>query len=80
MFIVARLPMLGFDPLQLGQRSDMNAIVRAIDVGFGYTKFVTASANGKVDCAHFASLAFFGHTDGGTYIYPEGAFFCNRRW
>ena len=41
----------------------MNAIVRGIDVGFGNTKFVTASANGKVDCAHFASLAFFGHTD-----------------
>ncbi len=41
----------------------MNSIVRAIDVGFGNTKFVTASANGKVDCAHFASLAFFGHTD-----------------
>ena len=58
----------------------MNPIVRAIDVGFGNTKFVTASANGKVDCAHFASLAFFGHTDGGTYIYSEDAFFCNRRW
>ena len=41
----------------------MNPIVRAIDVGFGNTKFVTASANGKVDCAHFASLAFFGHAD-----------------
>ncbi len=41
----------------------MNAIVRAIDVGFGYTKFVTASASGKVDCGHFSSLAFYGHSD-----------------
>ena len=41
----------------------MSAIVRAIDVGFGYTKFVTASTNGKVDCGHFSSLAFYGHSD-----------------
>jgi plasmid segregation protein ParM len=40
----------------------MNAIVRVSDVGFGNTKFDTASANSKVDCAHFASLAFFGHS------------------
>ena len=52
----------------------MNPIVRAIDVGFGNTKFVTACANGKVDCSHFASLVFFGHTDGGAYRYSEGAF------
>ena len=36
----------------------MNPIGRAIDVGLGNTKRHTASANGKVDSAHFASLAF----------------------
>lgn len=41
----------------------MSIVVRAIDVGFGNTKFVTASANGRVDCAHFPSLAYFGHSE-----------------
>jgi plasmid segregation protein ParM len=37
--------------------------VRAIDVGFGNTKYVTASAGGRVDCSHFPSLTFFGTAD-----------------
>ena len=37
----------------------MNLTIRSIDVGFGNTKFVTASADGKVETAHFRSLAFF---------------------
>ena len=41
----------------------MSIVVRAIDVGFGNTKFVTASANGQVACAHFPSLAYFGDTE-----------------
>ena len=41
----------------------MSIVVRAIDVGFGHTKYVTASSNGKVDCAHFPSLAYFGHSE-----------------
>ena len=36
----------------------MATIVRAIDVGFGNTKYVKASGGGKVDCAHFPSIAF----------------------
>ncbi len=36
----------------------MATIVRAIDVGFGNTKYVKASSGGKVDCAHFPSIAF----------------------
>ena len=30
----------------------MSIVVRAVDVGFGNTKYVTASAQGQVDCAH----------------------------
>lgn len=41
----------------------MNAIVRAIDVGRGNTKFTTQTLAGRVECEHFASLAFFSHTD-----------------
>jgi plasmid segregation protein ParM len=41
----------------------MNAIVRAIDVGRGNTKFTKQSVLGRVDCDHFPSLAFFSHTD-----------------
>jgi plasmid segregation protein ParM len=41
----------------------MNAIVRAIDVGRGNTKFTKQSVPGRVECNHFASLAFFSHTD-----------------
>lgn len=41
----------------------MSIVVRAIDVGFGHTKYVTATTNGRVDCAHFPSLAYFGHAE-----------------
>ena len=41
----------------------MSIVVRAIDVGFGNTKYVTASAQDQVDCAHFASLAYFGQDE-----------------
>lgn len=41
----------------------MSIVIRAIDVGFGHTKYVTASKDGQVDCAHFPSLAFVGHAD-----------------
>ena len=44
----------------------MSIIVRAIDVGFGNTKYVTSSTNGKVECAHFPSLAFYCHNDQAT--------------
>ena len=36
----------------------MEAIVRAIDVGFGNTKYVVAAQGGRVECAHFASIAY----------------------
>jgi plasmid segregation protein ParM len=32
--------------------------VRAVDVGFGTTKYVKSSRDGKVECSHFASIAF----------------------
>ena len=35
----------------------MNAIVRAIDVGFGYTKFTTGGTAADIRCASFPSLA-----------------------
>ncbi|WP_157269080.1 PRTRC system protein D [Azohydromonas aeria] len=41
----------------------MSAIVRAIDVGRGNTKFTKQSTAGRVDCDHFPSLAFFSHAD-----------------
>ena len=41
----------------------MSIVVRAIDVGFGNTKYVTASAQGQLDCAHFPSLAYFKHEE-----------------
>lgn len=37
----------------------MAITVRAIDVGFGQTKYVTGSEGGRVECAHFPSLAFY---------------------
>lgn len=37
----------------------MGIVIRAIDVGFGNTKYVAASANGQVECAHFPSQAYF---------------------
>jgi plasmid segregation protein ParM len=40
--------------------------VRAIDVGFGNTKYVTSSGAGKVDCAHFPSLAFYTPVESGS--------------
>lgn len=36
----------------------MAPIVRAIDVGFGNTKYVRGSQDGHVECAHFASIAY----------------------
>ena len=41
----------------------MSIVVRAIDVGFGNTKYVAASAGGQVDCGHFPSLAYFAHDE-----------------
>jgi plasmid segregation protein ParM len=35
----------------------MTMVVRAIDLGFGNTKFITASVDGKIECSHFPSLA-----------------------
>ena len=37
----------------------MAPVVRAIDLGFGNTKYVTASSMGKVECRHFPSQAFY---------------------
>jgi hypothetical protein len=34
----------------------MSIVVRAVDVGFGNTKYVTASAQGQVDCAGAVAL------------------------
>ncbi len=39
----------------------MGAIVRAIDVGFGNTKFVTESGPRGIRCSHFPSLVFINH-------------------
>jgi len=36
----------------------MEPIVRALDVGFGHTKFVVAADGGEVRCAHFPSVAY----------------------
>lgn len=36
----------------------MKPIVRAVDVGFGNTKYVKSSQSGRVECAHFASIAY----------------------
>jgi plasmid segregation protein ParM len=50
------------DAVAIGQRNVesnlMEAIVRAIDVGFGNTKYVLAAQGGRVECAHFASIAY----------------------
>jgi len=35
----------------------MSMVVRAIDLGFGNTKFVSGSVDGKIECTHFPSLA-----------------------
>lgn len=36
----------------------METIVRAIDVGFGNTKYVTAYTNGEIHCGSFPSIAY----------------------
>jgi plasmid segregation protein ParM len=41
----------------------MPAVVRAIDVGFGQTKFATAVAGDVIECAHFPSVALPGLVD-----------------
>jgi plasmid segregation protein ParM len=41
----------------------MEPIVRALDVGFGHTKFVTGAEGGDVRCAHFPSIAYPTETD-----------------
>src|SRR2546427_11245176 len=51
-----------FAPYQQ-QRAPMAAIVRAVDVGFGNTKFVTGVSAGAIECDHFASLAYPGVRD-----------------
>lgn len=63
---VADLPILPTGKHRLAGRNPMSIIVRAIDVGFGNTKYVTSSTNGKVECAHFPSLAFYCHNDQAT--------------
>jgi len=35
----------------------MEPIVRAIDVGYGITKYVLSAERGQVRCAHFLSIA-----------------------
>jgi plasmid segregation protein ParM len=57
------LPILDDTPCSLWKGRNMSIVVRAIDVGFGNTKYVAASAQGQVDCAHFASLAYFGQDE-----------------
>lgn len=41
----------------------MSTVVRAIDVGYGNTKYVTRSDGGGIHCAHFPSLAFHTPTE-----------------
>ena len=36
----------------------MEPVVRALDVGFGHTKFVSGMDGGEVRCAHFPSVAY----------------------
>lgn len=44
----------------------MDLIVRAIDVGFGHTKYVKSSVPGSIECAHFPSLAYESASDQAT--------------
>lgn len=46
----------------------MAAVVRALDVGFGNTKFTTASVPEGLACRHFPSLAFHGAPERGEGI------------
>ena len=41
----------------------MPPIVRAIDIGFGNTKYVVPSAGGALECSHFPSIAHFRFDD-----------------
>ena len=41
----------------------MALTIRAVDVGFGYTKYVTASSAAKIETSHFRSLAFFSSSE-----------------
>ncbi len=41
----------------------MGPTVRAIDVGFGNTKYVVSSSPGKLECNHFPSIAYFSIDD-----------------
>jgi plasmid segregation protein ParM len=41
----------------------MNRIVRAIDVGFRNTKYITSSSAGAIECSHFPSIAHFRFDD-----------------
>jgi plasmid segregation protein ParM len=43
----------------------MSKVIRAIDVGFGNTKFVTASDGRRIECSHFPSVSYFGGVDKG---------------
>ena len=36
----------------------MEPVVRALDVGFGHTKFVSSVDGSEVRCAHFPSVAY----------------------
>ena len=50
----------------------MPAIVRAIDVGFGQTKYVSAVDGDAVECAHFPSIALPSMVDPGARTIPGG--------
>ena len=54
----------------------MELIVRAVDVGFGNTKFVTGIVGGKVSdirCASFPSRAYPSPHDPSKTLVPKGA-------
>jgi plasmid segregation protein ParM len=47
---------LGVSLMHLGEC--MEPVVRALDVGFGHTKFVSSVDGSEVRCAHFPSVAY----------------------
>ena len=49
----------------------MNMIVRAIDVGYGYTKYITGHDGREIRCAHFPSLAYPAARDPGGSLGAE---------
>lgn len=51
----------------------MNMIIRAIDVGYGYVKYVTGQEGTDIRCAHFPSLAYPSSRD------PSGTLGADRR-